>query len=189
MGNRRGGRALALRAAVVPLIALLVPAAATADRHKAGFGGNATRASGSSLWGVGFSAELVLNPGSSPRPWTFGLALEGSQVAGIHTEGDLGEEGELSRTVILPGLRVTRSSLISRQVQPFVHLLGGFAYERGTLVDPRTSFAWGSGVGVDILPFGADDEEWFVARVQYGWHRLRGEWYGQLSFGLVFRVE
>jgi hypothetical protein len=174
----------------VSLVALLVPTAATADRHKAGFGGNATRASGSSLWGVGFSAELVLNPGSpSPRPWTFGVTLEASQVAGIHEDGDLGEEGELSRTAILPGLRVTRGSLISRQVQPFVHLLGGFAYERGTLVDPRTSFAWGSGVGVDILPFGADDEEWFVARVQYGWQRLRGDWYGQFSVGLVFRVE
>lgn len=188
MGNRRGGRALALRAAVVPLLALLVPASAMADRHKAGFGGNATRASGSSLWGVGFSAELVLNPGSSSRPWTFGLALEGSQVAGIHEDGDLGEGGELSRTAILPGLRVTRGSLISPQVQPFVHLLGGFAYERGALVEPRTSFVWGPGVGVDVLPFGLD-QEWFVGRVQYGWHRLRGEWYGQLSFGLVFRVE
>jgi hypothetical protein len=194
MGNRGGGRALALRAAVVPLLALLVPASATADRHKAGFGGGGTRSSGSSLWGITISGDVVLREGKSTgdegakhHQWMLGLAGEISQVSGEH------EGGTLSRTTFLVGPRFTLNELGSHwRVQPFVQVLGGRGYER--LVEGRGSWAFAFGGGLDV-PMGSlrsmERHPLVVVRAQFARHWLEDgarEWYNQGTVSVIFRL-
>lgn len=194
MGKRSGGRALAFRAAVVPLVAFLVPASATADRHKAGFGGGGTRSGGSSLWGITLSGDVVLHEGKSTGDaaathdqWMLGLAGEISQVSGEH------EGGTLSRTTFLVGPRFTLNELGRHwRVQPFVQVLGGRGYER--LVEGRGSwaFAFGGGLDVPIGPLKSMERHPIVVvRGQFARHWLEDgarEWYNQGTVSVIFRL-
>lgn len=194
MGSRCGGRALAVRTAVVSLVALLVPAAATADRHKAGFGGGGTRSGGSSLWGITLSGDVVLHEGKSTgddsakhAQWMLGLAAEISQASGEH------EGGTLSRTTFLVGPRFTLNELGSHwRIQPFAQILGGRGYER--LFEGRGSWAYAFGGGLDV-PVGPlksmERHPRVVVRVQLMRHWLQEgerEWYNQGTVSVVFRL-
>jgi hypothetical protein len=187
MGSRRAAPAFLSGATFVAVLSLLVPSHAWADRHKAALAGGPIRGSRSELWGIGTSFEIVTPklsgrslPGTPPRhSRTLALAIEASQLAGVH------EDREFSQMTALAGPRVAWSSAkVLEKLQPFAHVLGGYVRERAE--STHTSFAWTVGGGVDWVV----DPGWAL-RLQLGLYRIEGDRsdsYGQGSLALVFRI-
>jgi hypothetical protein len=196
MGNRSVGRGLASRTAVAVLAALLTPALAMADRHKAGLGGGGAKAGGSNLWGVTLSGDYVVDDGpTSTTPdgkvqhhiWTVAIAGEVTQVAGEH------EGATLSRTTLLVGPRFTFNQIKDFWgTQIFIQALGGRAYER--LVESQGSWVGSAGVGVDVPIKHLKDpgkHPVVVGRLQWGYYWI-GEGvrnsYNQFTLSVIFRL-
>jgi hypothetical protein len=190
-----------LRASVVVLVTLLVPASAMADRHKAGFGGSGVYSGGSSLYGIGITGDWTVKEGplspakhdaGVPDPfehfaWTLSVAGEATQVAGTH------EGSNFSRTALLAGGRFTLNQMWGLwRIEPFAEVLVGPVYERN--LESRTHLGGSFGAGLDV-PFGTltstEHHPLVVARLQYGRHWVNGDttsWYNQVSLGVVFRL-
>jgi hypothetical protein len=196
MDRRNVALAFLARGALVALLVTLLPALATADRHKAGFGGGAAYDGRSDLWGIRMTGDWTWKEGKTSLPspgghasrWILSFVGEISQVAGEH------EGSNFSQTTLLVGVRYTLNELGSHlRVEPFAEALVGGAYERD--LDSRVSAVGGFGAGIDFVPFGRMTEVEHHPLVV-----LRGQWdrlwingdstdsYNQFTASVVFRL-
>jgi hypothetical protein len=189
MDRRNVALAFLARGAFVALLVTLLPALATADRHKAGLGGGFVYTDRSDLWGGTAQGEYTLKEwkkGKGPlSALMLSVAADASVVTGRHDVHDFTEVSGLL------GPRLTWNTPCRRRCEPFAQVLLGAAHEKG--VESRSSLAGAFGIGID-RPFGDLDENAhpkMVIRAQLALHFVDGDstqWYPQVTIGVVYRI-
>ena len=173
---------MAKRPLCLALSFVLVPAAAWADRHKAGLRAAYTDADRSDLKGMSFGGEWELHGDDPTSDWTFSLVAEASLVNGPH-----GVDSYLDQFTLVAGPRYTYGH---GQVQFFGQALAGFGRLSGGAVRTPPVFALGAGFDVPLGRTASGKHPRSAIRFQWDQYYIRdrpSDWYRQITVGVVVR--